>query len=234
MTLPELISTSFLIGAAGSLHCLGMCGPLALSLPLPQTTMAGRAKGGLLYNAGRISTYALLGLVLGTMGEVLLQPQWQRGLSIGIGALLLLYLLGGQKRLDRAGSSAKPFLRLRAALSGLFQKHHYASVFSIGLLNGLLPCGTVYLALLTSFLTGSALKGALFMAFFGMGTLPAMLLMVFWGASLGSSMRTRFRKLAPFALGLMGVLLLLRGMNLGIPFVSPHFSTAPAGAVECH
>ncbi|RYY94995.1 MAG: sulfite exporter TauE/SafE family protein, partial [Chitinophagaceae bacterium] len=185
MSPTELLSTSFLIGAAGSLHCLGMCGPLALSLPLPQTTVAGRLKGGLLYNAGRITTYALLGLVLGTVGEVLLRPEWQRGLSLGIGALLLLYLAGGQKRLDRAGTSAKPFLKLRSALSGLFHKHNYASVFSIGLLNGLLPCGTVYLALLTSFLAGSALKGGLFMAFFGMGTLPAMLLMVFFGASLG-------------------------------------------------
>ncbi|RYY86437.1 MAG: sulfite exporter TauE/SafE family protein [Chitinophagaceae bacterium] len=234
MTLPELISTSFLIGAAGSLHCLGMCGPLALSLPLPQTSMVGRLKGGMLYNAGRISTYALLGIVLGTVGQVLLRPEWQQALSIGIGSLLLLYLLGGQKRLDRAGSSAKPFLKVRGALSGLFQKHNYASVFSIGLLNGLLPCGTVYLALLTSFLTGSALKGALFMAFFGMGTLPAMLLMVFWGASLGSGVRTRFRKLAPIALGIMGVLLLLRGMNLGIPFLSPHFASGAEGAAGCH
>ncbi|TCZ74859.1 sulfite exporter TauE/SafE family protein [Flaviaesturariibacter aridisoli] len=234
MSLTELLTSSFLIGAAGSLHCLGMCGPLALSLPLPGRTMGARLKGGLLYNGGRITTYALLGLVLGTVGEVLLRPEWQRGLSISAGALLLLYLFGGQKRLEGAGAQAKPFLRLRSLLSGLFQKHNYASVYSIGLLNGLLPCGTVYLALLTSFLTGGALKGGLFMAVFGMGTLPAMLLMVLWGAALGSSMRMRFRKAAPVVLGIMGVLLVLRGMNLGIPFVSPHMVAGVEGAVGCH
>jgi sulfite exporter TauE/SafE len=222
------------MGAAGSLHCLGMCGPLALSLPLPQQTMAGRLKGGLLYNAGRISTYTLLGLLLGSFGEVLLRPEWQRGLSIGIGLLLILYLLGGQRCLEGLGASAKPLLKLRAALSALFQKHNYSSVFSIGMLNGLLPCGTVYLALLASFMTGSLLKGGLFLAFFGVGTLPAMLLMVLWGAALGPLMRQRFRKLAPLALGVMGVLLLLRGMNLGIPFVSPHFAEAGEGAIGCH
>jgi uncharacterized protein len=222
------------MGAAGSLHCMGMCGPLALSLPLPQQTMAGRMKGGLLYNAGRITTYTMLGLVLGLFGAVLLRPEWQRGLSIGIGVLLLLYLFGGQRRLEGLGASVKPLLKLRAALGVLFQKHHYSSVFSIGLLNGLLPCGTVYLALLASFMTGSVLKGGLFLAFFGIGTLPAMLLMVLWGAALGPVMRQRFRRLAPVALGVMGLLLLLRGMSLGIPFVSPHFVEAGEGAIGCH
>lgn len=230
----SLLSTAFLIGLAGSLHCLGMCGPLALSLPLPQATMAGRLKGGLLYNAGRISTYALLGLVLGTVGEVLLRPEWQRGLSIAAGTLLLVYLFAGQRRLDRVGARATPFLKLRAALSALFQRHNYGSVYGIGLLNGLLPCGTVYLALLTSFLTGNAVNGGLFMAAFGLGTLPAMLLMVFWGAALGANLRARFRKAAPVVLGIMGVLLLLRGMNLGIPYVSPHMVAGAEGAVGCH
>ncbi|RYZ21831.1 MAG: sulfite exporter TauE/SafE family protein [Chitinophagaceae bacterium] len=234
MSTPEIILSAFLMGAAGSLHCLGMCGPLALSLPLPQRDIAGRLKGGLLYNAGRITTYTVLGLVLGSFGEVLLRPEWQRGLSIGIGVLLLGYLFGGQKRLEGAGATAKPFLKLRSALGALFQKHNYASVFSIGLLNGLLPCGTVYLALLTSFMTGSVLKGGLFLAFFGMGTLPAMLLMVFWGAALGPVLRTKLRRLAPVALGLMGLLLVLRGMNLGIPYLSPHFAEATVGAVGCH
>jgi len=97
-----------------------------------------------------------------------------------------------------------------------------------------LPCGTVYLALLTSFLTGSVLKGGLFLAFFGLGTLPAMLLMVFWGAALGPVLRTRLRRAAPLVLGLMGVLLVLRGMNLGIPFLSPHFSDGNPGSAGCH
>jgi|GEM_PF-4664783 len=120
MTAPDILLTAFLMGAAGSLHCMGMCGPLALSLPLPQQDVAGRLKGGLLYNAGRITTYTLLGLVLGSFGEMLLQPQWQQGLSIGIGVLVLLYLFGAQKRLDKAGAAARPFLKLRAVLGALF------------------------------------------------------------------------------------------------------------------
>ncbi|GAB4092823.1 sulfite exporter TauE/SafE family protein [Flaviaesturariibacter terrae] len=222
------------MGLAGSLHCLGMCGPLALSLPAPGASVQGRVTTGLLYNFGRITTYATLGLVLGFAGEVLLRPEWQQGLSIGLGALLLLLIIGGQKRLEGLGAATKPFLFLRAQLGRLLQRHSYSSAYGIGLLNGLLPCGTVYLALLTSFLTGSVLKGALFLAVFGAGTVPVMLLVILWGGALRPAFRQRFRKAAPVLMGVMGLLLILRGMNLGIPFVSPHYAQGGEGALGCH
>lgn len=238
MNYSEVISSALLMGAVGSLHCVGMCGPLALALPLGSRSNGGKIMGGALYNIGRITTYALLGLVLGLAGQTFLSGNAQQILSIVLGAGILLYLLLPVrfKATSAVASAAnKPFIKLRGVLASLFQSRAYTSQYLIGVLNGLLPCGLIYMAVTTSFLTGSAIKGSLFMACFGLGTFPAMLAVVFFGQYMNQQVRFRLRKAVPFFLFVMGALLILRGMNLGIPFVSPMLpDVAKAAAVSCH
>lgn len=234
----EIITSAFIMGAVGSLHCVGMCGPLALAMPLGHRSNSGRVVGGALYNLGRITTYSILGLVLGLAGQSFMSGKVQQVFSIVLGAGILLYLLlPVQWKATSAVSNAanKPLMQLRQAMVSQFRSKAYTSHYLVGLLNGLLPCGLIYMAVTTSFLTGSALKGSLFMAFFGLGTFPAMLAVVFFGNLANQQVRMQLRKAVPLFLGVMGVLLILRGMNLGIPFVSPELpDVAKAGGVSCH
>lgn len=238
MTTFEIITSAFIMGAVGSLHCVGMCGPLALALPLGHRSNTGRVVGGMLYNLGRITTYSLLGLVLGLAGQTFMSGKAQQVFSIVLGGGILLYLLVPVKLKATSAVSAaanKPFMQLRQALASLFRSRAYTSHYLVGVLNGLLPCGLIYMAITTSFLAGSALEGSLFMASFGFGTFPAMLAVVFFGNLANQQVRLQLRKAVPVFLGVMGVLLILRGMNLGIPFVSPELpEVAKAGAVSCH
>jgi uncharacterized protein len=237
MNITEIISTAFIMGAVGSLHCIGMCGPLALALPLGHRSDAGRLVCGLVYNFGRITTYAAFGFILGLAGEHLFSAQLQSILSISLGALILLYLFIPVKH--KASSAIitwanKPFLSLRSALGRLFQSRNYSSVYSIGLLNGLLPCGLVYLAITSSLLTGTAIKGSLFMALFGAGTLPAMLATTYFGSYINQQFRLKLRKAIPVFLFIMATLLVLRGLNLGIPFISPALPASQEAGIQCH
>lgn len=238
MTTTEVISTAIIMGSIGSLHCVGMCGPLALAIPMGHRDNWGRVAGGALYNFGRITTYTLMGLLLGTVGEFLFSPQLQSALSIVFGALILLFLLLPTKIKTTSSITAiayKPFIKLRSALSKFLYIKSYSSVFGFGMLNGLLPCGMVYIAITSSFLTGSALQGGLFMAFFGLGTFPAMLAAVFFGSYMNQKLRFRLRKVVPVFLLFMAAFLIMRGMNLGIPYISPVLPAAsqPVG-MGCH
>ncbi len=237
METAEAITTGFFMGAVGSLHCIGMCGPLAMALPLGGQTAVGRLSGGLVYNTGRLVTYAWLGLMLGLAGDFVITPALQRVVSLVFGAGILLYLalpLRAKKAAAANNSAQAFFLPVRKALAKLLSTPTPVSLFGIGLLNGLLPCGMIYLALTASFITGSAFDGALFMASFGAGTLPAMLAAAFFGSYMGRQIRLRLRKTIPVFLACMAALLVLRGLNLGIPYISP--SLPQAGSVEtlCH
>jgi sulfite exporter TauE/SafE len=224
MEIAEIIPIGFVMGAVGSLHCIGMCGPIAMSLPLGHRTNSGRLYVGLLYNTGRIFTYTWLGLVLGLAGDFLITPKIQSTLSLLFGAAILLSLfLPASIKRSLAGKSPAQgfFLNLRRQLGKLLSTPTNSSLFGIGMLNGLLPCGMIYLALTSSFLTGSAMNGGLFMAAFGAGTFPAMLAAVFFGSYLSQHIRLKLRKTIPFFLACMAALLVLRGLNLGIPYISP-------------
>lgn len=238
MEVAEIISVAFVMGLVGSLHCLGMCGPIAMSLPMGNRSTAGRLYGGLLYNLGRVLTYTWLGLLLGLAGGFLITPKVQSSVSIIFGAAILLYLIlpsGIKKSFSNHSASNRFFLALRKQLGNLLSMQTGSSYFGIGLLNGLLPCGMIYLALTSSFLAGGVLKGGLFMAAFGAGTFPAMLAAVFFGSFINQQVRLNLRKAVPVFLACMAALLVLRGLNLGIPYISP--SLPQDGAVVetiCH
>jgi hypothetical protein len=230
----ELMGTAFIMGLAGSLHCVGMCGPLALALPINHSDNLSRFAGGTLYNIGRIASYAAVGLIFGSAGKLLIASHWQSKLSLTLGIVILLYLLIPKKYFHFSKPTVfnKPFFALRKQLAKLFQSKNFSSLFFIGILNGLLPCGLVYLALTSSVISGSPLNGALFMSFFGLGTFPAMLATILMGNYLNQQVRLKINRALPIFLFIMAALLVLRGLELGIPFVSPAY--AAGGRISCH
>lgn len=233
----EIIGPAFIMGLAGSLHCIGMCGPLALSLPVSHENSLSRISGGMIYNGGRILSYSAMGLLFGSFGSLFIASKWQSSLSIVLGVIILLYLLFPKRYLhfSNAGVLSKPFLLLRQQLGKLFHSNKFSSLLFIGILNGFLPCGLVYLALTSSVISASYLNGGLFMLFFGLGTFPMMFATVLMGNYLNQSLRQKIHKVVPALLFFMAVLLILRGMNLGIPFISPELGAGHQHEpIDCH
>ncbi len=217
----QLIVAAFTIGIVGSFHCVGMCGPLAMSLPL-QAQQGPKLIGAMLYNFGRIITYSLFGLLFGIIGQSVALFGFQQWLSVIAGCIILLFVIL-PKYITKNNSTTvlRFFEKIRTALGNLFFKKSQSSLFVIGLLNGLLPCGLVYMAIAGSIATGDVLYSILFMAFFGLGTLPVMLLVSYFGNFVGVTFRQKIIRAYPFMMILMACLLILRGIGLGIPYVSP-------------
>lgn len=219
--------TALGIGLMGSLHCVGMCGPLALALPRAQKDRLTFLSGRILYNSGRVVTYAGMGAVFGLLGQSLLLAGWQRGLSIAAGVLILAYVAAhalGRGRWNVEAAALRVLAPVQRLLGRLLKTPRIGSLFVVGLLNGLLPCGLVYVALAGAAATGSALGGAQFMAFFGIGTMPLMLAVSLVGPSLHGALRGRFQRAIPLALSVLAVMFILRGLELGIPYVSPNLT----------
>jgi uncharacterized protein len=220
----QLAITAFIMGAIGSFHCIGMCGPLALSLPLNNNSLQAKFIGALLYNAGRIITYTLLGFLFGLIGKSVALFGFQQWLSVILGSTIILLLVLPKffpvifSNLHTGGSF---FQKVRRTAGGLFSAKKKSALFSIGLLNGLLPCGFVYLAIAAAVSSGQLAGSMLFMAFFGLGTLPVMWAIAFWGNFIGMGVRKKIRKAYPAMMLLVASLLIVRGMGLGIPYVSP-------------
>jgi sulfite exporter TauE/SafE len=223
--------TAFLLGLVGSLHCAAMCGPLALALPATGNSRSGFVAGRAAYNLGRLITYGLLGLVFGLLGKTLVLAGIQRWVSIGLGLALLLGL-AGSKKLALSRPVTALVGRLKSGMSLVLHRRSLTSLSILGLLNGLLPCGLVYVACAGATTTSSAFTGAQYMTAFGIGTLPMMLGIGLFGRLVPLSLRLQLRKAIPASVALLATLLILRGMSLGIPYVSPNLSAESASC--CH
>jgi uncharacterized protein len=223
------------LGFVSSFHCVGMCGPIALALPVHHFSGAQRLLAILLYNLGRTTTYALLGLLFGIAGRQLYIGGLQQWFSIVAGIAMLLFLVAAllQKRVPHLSFGSKWQIQVQRVMSRYLQHPKLYGTFIIGLANGLLPCGMVYFAVAGALATGSVQGGIWFMAGFGAGTIPLIMLFSYFGMMMSLAARNAMRKAVPYAIGLMGVLLVLRGMNLGIPYVSPHMN-APTQTISCH
>ena len=233
----QLFVVAFMIGIVGSFHCVGMCGPLALALPLSNNSFFAKFSGAFIYNAGRIVTYSVFGLVFGLIGQTAALFGFQQWLSIGTGALILLFIIIPKKyKIQHSTSkfSNSFFAKLRLELGRLFTQKNHSSLFVIGLLNGLLPCGLVYMAVAGAIAAGDIGSSVLFMAAFGLGTLPIMWSVAFFGNYAGVSLRQKIRKVFPYLMALMACLLILRGMGLGIPYVSPKMNTEQKKVQSCY
>lgn len=229
----EILLPAILLGLGTSIHCVGMCGPIALSLGLEKGLNFKLLSKNLTYQLGRTTTYAFMGLFLGFVGQVSF-GNGQRYLSIALGILMVgmaffpMKLNGSEVKLIR-----KPFLWLKLRLGKLLGRKSYNSLFVIGLLNGLLPCGAVYIALAASLVMADALESALFMAIFGLGTIPLMFLMVLAGNTLNITLRKRLFKAFPYIIAILGVSFILRGMSLDIPYISPSEEALNIESPEC-
>jgi uncharacterized protein len=236
MLWPVLIS-GFTLGAAGSLHCVGMCGPLSLALPVHHLSKAQKFFSLLLYQLGRIITYSAIGLLFGLAGRSIYIAGYQQWFSIIMGTIVLslavLYFI--KRRTVHLQFLNRFYYFVQQRISKLLQSS--AGTFSfllLGMANGLLPCGMIYIALATTLSFTEISQSVSFMAMFGAGTLPAMMLVGYAGQLFKPAWRNNVRKLVPVFISLMGVLLILRGMNLGIPFISPGLPAAPSEMVICH
>lgn len=226
--------TAFMLGFAGSLHCAGMCGPLVLAMPATPGNAAAHLASKLTYNGGRILTYGLIGLVFGLFGQLLGLAGFQRWISIAAGAAILLSLAAWPLR-NTTALIARPVNRLKLSLGQLLKQRGVTAQFSFGLLNGLLPCGLVYVAAAAATATGSFIGGLEYMLIFGVGTVPMMLGLALAGRSLHFRIQPHIQRLTPVCLGLMATLLILRGLGLGIPYLSPQLNSAsPADSACCH
>lgn len=220
----SLVIAALGLGLASSLHCVGMCGPIAFSLGLNPENKFDFTFRNLTYQFGRVTTYTLLGAILGIIGFGVSFAGLQNPLSIAVGAMMILMALL-PKNLGADNLGIKPFSRLmyqiKTGLGKFLRKKNYSSLFITGLLNGLLPCGAVYAALTGSIAMGSIAGGALFMTFFGIGTIPLMFASVVAGNIITLQTRQKILKFLPFLMVLLGVVFILRGLNLNIPYISP-------------
>lgn len=218
---------ALMVGLLGSLHCIGMCGPIAVALPWRGESRAGLVGGLLLYNLGRILTYALLGVIAGLVGQVIAGAEFQQTVSIILGGSLILAAIVPllfKRNLPATAFSSKIGAAIRKLWQKLLGKRGKLSLLLIGILNGFLPCGLVYVALAVAVTGGSVLDSVTYMALFGLGTVPAMFATSLAGKLAAVGVRRWLSRLLPIGLLLLGTLLVLRGMSLGIPFVSPKVS----------
>jgi sulfite exporter TauE/SafE len=210
-----MIWTGFILGFLGSLHCIGMCGPLMIAVP-------GASR--VTYHLGRALAYGAMGLVFGAIGQTFALAGWQRGVSVAAGAVILVIALGSLVpaiRARAAGWTYRITAPLKQRWSRLIGKTSLPALLAMGFLNGLLPCGLVYVALAAAAGTGHAISGAALMLLFGFGTTPALVVVALFGRPLQQRFRIQFQRLVPAALVMVAALLILRGLNLGIPYISP-------------
>ncbi|MEN9362017.1 MAG: hypothetical protein RL095_3552 [Verrucomicrobiota bacterium] len=210
-----MLATGLILGLAGSLHCIGMCGPLNLALPLPQNQRRAYHLSLFLLQLGRILGYSLLGATAGSLGFLLNDLILQQSLSLGLGLLLFIFLA-----FTYCGKQIPSPVWLRRAWGALMRREAW---FLVGLLNALLPCGLSFAALTAAASESSPLRGAAYMAIFGLATVPALLASAAMRQKLLSW--PKLRHLAPsLSVALIASLLLLRGLGLGIPWISPSLS----------
>lgn len=233
-----MLWTALVIGFLGSFHCLGMCGPIVFALRGRGWAHWRFLVGRLLYNAGRIVTYAGLGAFVGLLGLGAGFFHIQQGLSIVIGVLLLFWAFseaGWLKKLGLGGQVSRWVSWVKGGFSKFWQMEGLPAQFMVGFFNGLLPCGLVYLALAYAAMATEPLEGAAFMALFGAGTLPMMLAVAFSAKVITPALRQKVVRAIPYFIMVFALLFILRGMNLGIPYVSPRMADQSGGViVNCH
>jgi uncharacterized protein len=215
------VTALFLVGLFGSLHCIGMCGPIVLAIPVAYKYDLLKK---ILYNFGRIITYSIMGLGAGYIGNRFFIAGFQQDISIIFGASIILYVLipfSIKAKFSSSRIAGYFYNPVKKGIGKLFSKRDIPSYLLIGLLNGFLPCGFVYVALAASAVTGTPFKGALGMALFGLGTVPALLAFSILGRFFNLELRNRIKKFIPALAVILGIIFILRGLNLGIPYVSP-------------
>lgn len=233
-----MLLTAIIFGLLGSFHCIGMCGPIAFMLPVDRTNQTKRSVQISVYHLGRMFTYGVLGALFGFLGKGFYLFGLQQYVSIILGVIMILMIVLPKKTINTF-SIIKPIYKLLSGVKNRLgkelKKKRTDTFFTIGFLNGFLPCGLVYMAIFASIATGNVVDGSLYMVLFGLGTIPLMTAFVYLGNFTTGLVRKRIQQLIPVAVVVIGVLFILRGMGLGIPYVSPvHVHEMVEGDQMCH
>lgn len=221
---------AFMIGLLGSVHCIGMCGPLAFAVPSLKQGWAFLVLDKLLYQLGRIVSYCFLGLVIGLIGQQLWMAGLQQVISIFSGILIVMAACSRLFKIQMLKNTPSVFLKPFHKLFGYALKHK-ANHLIIGIINGFLPCGFVYLAMAGALNTGSLSGAAIYMFWFGLGTLPLMFIATLSIGFTGALVRQKINRVIPYFMLFLGVWFILRGMELNIPYLSP--APIEQGVAEC-
>ncbi|QHI37835.1 hypothetical protein IMCC3317_32180 [Kordia antarctica] len=233
-----MVFSGFILGLLGSFHCVGMCGPIAFMLPVDRTNSYKKVAQILLYHVGRLLSYATIGFIFGLLGKSIYIFGMQQRLSIAIGIIMIVTISIPYKTFSKYNFS-KPVFRiisnLKSSLGKQFKKKSLDTFFTIGFLNGLLPCGLVYMAVFGAIASGSMLQGSLYMLFFGLGTIPLMTTAIYIGKFLNATIKQRIQKAIPVFVIIIGMLFILRGLGLGIPYISPVSNVGLiTNVIDCH
>lgn len=223
------ILSAWFMGFIGSTHCIGMCGPLAMALPVSSRSKWGKLFLALTYNLGRVTTYTILGAGIGAGSALVIPTALQSSFSISVGVLMLLIaliLFVLQRKRTIQILPEKWIKKVSHLIVSRMQSGRNVDVFIIGLLNGLLPCALVYAALVTAFASGSVLNSMVFMLFFGFGTLPAMWGVLFFSQWITQAIRQRLNAIFPLMYVLMGILLIARGIQAPAGPIPPEHKPA--------
>ncbi|MFY7957547.1 MAG: sulfite exporter TauE/SafE family protein [Flavobacterium macrobrachii] len=219
-----MLFSALFFGLISSLHCIGMCGPIAMMIPVDHKNPTKKALQILTYHLGRLTAYALLGLAFGLLGKGLFIAGFQQNISIAVGVLMIIIAIVPEKVFARYNFS-KPIYKvissIKSSLGNQFKRKTFDALFSIGFLNGLLPCGLVYAALFGAIAMQNEVLGVAYMLLYGIGTIPLMSVVVYASGFMSVPLRSKLQRIIPIITIGIGILFILRGLSLGIPFISP-------------
>lgn len=233
-----MLYTALIFGLISSLHCIGMCGPIAMMLPVDRNNPTKKAIQIMLYHAGRLTSYATLGLLFGLLGRGLYLAGIQQQISIVVGGLMIVLAIVPEKVFARYNFS-RPIYNLiskvKTSLGSQFKRKSPDALFTIGLLNGFLPCGLVYAALFGAIALQNVSLSVAYMLLYGLGTIPMMSAVVYISNFLSLPFRNKMQSIVPLVTVIIGLLFVLRGMGLDIAYISPsNINLFVQSTANCH
>ena len=233
-----MLYSAFIFGLISSFHCVGMCGPIAMMLPVDRNNEAKKVTQIITYHIGKLTAYGILGLIFGLLGRSFYLAGLQQQLSIIVGVLIIVVALVPEKIFAKYNFSKpvyKIISKVKSSLGQQFKNKSYKSLFTIGLLNGFLPCGMVYVAIFGAIAMQSVSLGVLYMLLFGIGTIPMLTAVIYISNVLSFSFRGTLQKIIPVVAVVIGMLFIIRGLGLDIPYLSPsNMSLFVQSEANCH
>ncbi len=233
-----MLYSAFIFGLISSFHCVGMCGPIAMMLPVDRNNEAKKVTQIITYHIGKLTAYGILGLIFGLLGRSFYLAGMQQQLSIIVGVLMIVVALVPEKIFAKYNFSKpvyKIISKVKSSLGQQFKNKSYKSLFTIGLLNGFLPCGMVYVAIFGAIAMQSVSLGVLYMLLFGIGTIPMLTAVIYISNVLSFSFRGTLQKIIPVVAVVIGMLFIIRGLGLDIPYLSPsNMSLFVQSEANCH
>lgn len=233
-----MLYSAFIFGLISSFHCVGMCGPIAMMLPVDRSNEAKKITQIITYHIGKLTAYGTLGLIFGLLGRSFYLAGMQQQLSIIVGILMILVAIIPERIFAKYNFSKpvyKVITKVKSSLGQQFKNKSYKSLFTIGLLNGFLPCGMVYVALFGAIAMQNVSLGIAYMILFGIGTIPMMVAVVYASGLISFSFRGTIQKAIPLVAVIIGMLFIIRGLGLDIPYLSPsNMSLFVQSEANCH